>query len=102
MTISLEEFESNAYRNGYKSGYSAGVDATFNPKLRWKNAAKEVPELNTQVLCFNGSKRFGAYTIAEIITDSLGQMAWHVYGVHEYDAGFGTVTHWMPLPEAPE
>lgn len=68
----------------------------------WISVKDRLPELNIEVLCFNGSKRFGAYTLAELVTDSLGEMGWHVFGLHEYDAGFGCVTHWMPLPEPPK
>lgn len=68
----------------------------------WILVKDRLPELNTEVLCFNGSKMFGSYTLSEIITDSLGQSSWHVYGIDEYDAGFGTVTHWMPLPTPPK
>ncbi len=74
----------------------------FEIKDGWISIKNKLPDKNTQVLCFNGGHMFGAYSLAEIKTDKDGITAWHVYGVHEYDAGFGCVTHWMNLPEPPK
>jgi hypothetical protein len=68
----------------------------------WIKCSDRLPDKNAQVLCFNGGKLFGSYTLGEIRTDSDGCTAWHIFGVNENNAGFGNVTHWMPLPEPPK
>lgn len=86
----LEEFESEAYRNGYRCGYSAGVAATFNPKLRWISVKDRLPENDEYVLtycdCSTKSVRTNWY--------STHRKAWH--------EGDDNITHWQPLPEDPK
>lgn len=67
----------------------------------WISVKDRLPEKGVQVICFNGGRMFGSFTLAEIKTDNEGFTAWHIYGVNEDNAGFGSVTHWMPLPEPP-
>ncbi len=68
---------------------------------KWISVENAVPEENTQVLCFAGG-RFGAYVLAEIIIDKDGCPSWHIYGKKDFEAGYGGITHWMNLPDAPK
>ncbi len=101
MTISLEEFESKAYRAGYKSGYSAGVDATFNPRLRWVSVKDRLPDEYVEVLYF----AVDDMGVHEIMTGHREKGKWThccLFYSTKILNDIVKVTHWMPLPEAPE
>ncbi len=68
----------------------------------WISVKDRMPQEGIQVLCFAGGKLFGMYIIAELITGKDGCTGWEIYGREEHDAGFGSISHWMELPEPPK
>ena len=84
------------WHEGYKDGYRAAVWE----QPRWISVEERLPELESFVLCrlkgfqYGGNTQVCRYRAADKYVD-------HPYFDH-YRNGFPCVTHWMPLPDAPE
>lgn len=79
-----------AYKNGYEKGYADGKSELGE----WIKVEEKLPKLMKPVLvCVNGYLKNPIMVVSEMLEENGTR--WSAC------AGF-TVTHWMPLPEAPK
>ena len=68
---------------------------------KWISVGEKLPEVGEKVLCFYVTAPKDSCLIGVIKKDQ-NIYYWHIVEINEHDPGFGSVTHWMPLPDAPE
>ena len=83
-----------AYKHGYEKGYEAG-------KPKWIPVTERLPDKNGEYICRHTDKSVHSAEY-ESIYGSFGY--WFDFWEDEYKEwiDYEGVTHWMPLPAAPE
>lgn len=91
--------ELTAIAESYKRSMEAWADEAANAQPRWMSVTEE-PPLKVGDDGYNGYLVYdnGYYALADYATDKQDNVPYfHVDGEWDTD-----VTHWMPLPQAPE